>query len=70
MCELTTTPERPLLGCTVVRPRSSFGHPVTFDNRDAEITFKVPSHMNPDFETKQMERDVGLQGALPQVGRR
>ena len=65
--ELKTTPERPLLGCTVVRPRSSFGHPYNFDNRDAEITFKWPSQMNPDFETKQMERDVGLQGALPQA---
>mmetsp|Transcript_8856 Transcript_8856/g.20642 ORF Transcript_8856/g.20642 Transcript_8856/m.20642 type:complete len:899 (+) Transcript_8856:224-2920(+) len=65
--ELKTTPERPLLGCTVVRPRSSFGHPYRFDNRDAEITFKVPSQMNPDFQTKQMERDVGLQGALPQA---
>lgn len=64
--QLKTKPERPLLGCTVVRPRSSFGHPVTFGNRDGETENTVcRSHMNPDFELKQLERDVGLQGALP-----
>lgn len=60
-------PDRPLLLCRVVRPRSTFGGRCpAFASRDSDTEAKavdLRSWRTPDFETRLRLRDVGLQGA-------